>query len=388
MSKYLKILGNGQIWDLKGISFSSPQKTFEDLFSGRALAQMADQVNQQSLKTRKVFSRFKERGKITGLSVTKALLSNNQQARDTALVLFERLAKNAAAGIEALTEGRGFKPNWTNQQRSCWKNLNTIIIGGGVSEGTTGKVLVRLIKKYLSKKGGLRLKIYQAKFSGKEAGFLGAVINIRELICKQAKQKGSKGIAVIGLDLGREEIGIGLLAINPKSGKIISKRSKCPWFFQHSVKTPHPQDLKAFLDSRQNYTKKERAKGEHIRSLILKQIANLINLAQAKAQKLRRECSRNIAVAVPGCTSGGYIINSTDFLPFFRKQDGFYFSRALEELLVKRGTRGYRIHIINDGIAAGIANAYFDASPARTGKLAFFGVGSGLGGCVGQMSIR
>ena len=385
MDKYLKILGNGQIWDLKGILSTSPQETFEDLFSGRALAQMARQVNQQPLKRRGIFSQFKQSGRITGLSVTKALLSSNQQAKDTAITLLERLAKNAAAGIEALTKGKGVKPNWTNQQRSYWRNLDTIIIGGGVSEGATGKVLVRLIKKYLSKSGLLRLKVYQAKFPGKEAGFLGAVINIRDLISQEAKQKGIKRIGAIGLDLGREEIGVGLLVINSKTEKIISKRKNHPWFFQRSVKTSHPQELKVFLDSRRDYTKKEQARGEHIRSLILKQIANLIILAQTETQKLGLESSQNIAVAVPGCTSSGCVINSTDYLPFLRKKDGFNFTQALEEFLLGRGMRGNCIHIINDGIAAGIANAYFDASLVKAGKFAFLGVGSGLGGCVGRL---
>lgn len=53
--------------------------------------------------------------------------------------------------------------------------------------------------------------------------------------------------------------------------------------------------------------------------------------------------------------------------------------------MVKRGLSGYRIHIINDGIAAGIANAYFDFLKIKYGKFAFFGVGSGLGGCVGKV---
>ncbi len=368
---------------MKGILPSAPQNSFEDLFSGRALAQMAKVLSRQSPLARRVFSKFKQKGKVTGFSVTRALLSNNKKAKEMAMILLRNLAENGAAGIEALTKGKGFKPNWSSQERNYWRNLDIVIIGGGVSEGKTGKVLVNLIKRYLSKAGLTNLKVYQAKFPGKEAGFIGGMINILELICNEAKKKGLRKIAVIGLDLGREEIGTGLLAINSNSGGISIRQKTHPWLFKHSVKTACSHELKPFLDSRQDYTKKEKARGEYIRALILKQMVDLIILTQAKAGKLGLECSRNIAAAVPGCTSGGWIIDSTDYLPFFRKQDGFHFSQALEELLVNRGMNDCRTHIINDGIAAGIANAYFNPFKLRGAKFAFFGVGSGLGGCVG-----
>lgn len=386
MYQNLEILGDGQIWDLRGILPNDPQKTFEDLFSGRALAQMAQEINQRSYRGRSLFSPFKEKGKITGLSVTKALLSHNKQAKDTAIILLKDLAKNASLGIKALSEGKGFKPDWSTKERNYWKNLDIIIVGGGVSEGLTGKILVSLIKRCLSKSSLSDIRVYQAKFSGKEAGFLGAVINIWKLICKEGKKNGLKKIAAIGLDLGREKIGIGLLVIKPNTARIILKRREEPWFFQYSLKTPCQRYLKIFLDSRKDYTIRERVRGKHIRELILRQMTNLIIQAQNKAQEFGLEVSRNIGVAVPGRPScDGYIIDSTDYLPFFRKQDGFNFAKNLEASLVKSGMPDYCIHIINDGIAAGIANVYLDFLKAKHGKFAFFGVGSGLGGCVGRI---
>lgn len=382
----LKILGDGQIWDLRGISPEAREKTFEDLFSGRALGQMAQAANRQP-PTRNFFSPFKEKAKITGLSVTKALLSNNSGAKKAAIALLEDLAKNAALGIKAFSENKGFKPNWSIREKNHWKNPDIIIIGGGVSRGETGKILVSLIKRYLSKEGVSGIRVYQAKFPGKESGCLGAVINILKPICNEAKRRGFKKITVIGLDLGREKIGIGLLLINPDSEKIILKRRENPWLFRDSVKTPGQQRLNSFLDSRTNYTGQERTRGQNLRKLILKQMVDLIIQAQAKAQEFGLENSRNIGVAVPGCpSSDGSIINSTDYLPFFRKQDGFNFTESLEESLAGRGMRDYQINIINDGIAAGIANIYFDSSSVKRGKFAFLGVGSGLGGCVGLKS--
>jgi len=402
MNKHLKVLGDGQIWDVKGILPQASGKTFEDLFSGRALAQMAKEFNQQPSKGKRIFSAFKEKGKITGLSVTKALLSNDKRAKETARILLEDLAKNAARGIAVLNAGKGFKENWSNRERNYWRNLDFIIIGGGVSEGLTGRILVSLIKKYLSQDELSDIKVSQAKFPGKEAGFLGAVINIIRQICNEAKIKSLKVISAIGLDLGREEIGAGLLAINPRLARIL-KQKKHYWLFKYAVKTPYKNYLKNFVDARRDYTISERRLGERIRCAILEQMADLIIRAQNKTRKIGLPCAQNVGVAVPGSTSyDGYIINSTDYLPFFRKEDGFNFAKNLEESLIKSGMRNYRIHIINDGIAAGIANIYFDPSTSlrvnsersrtidlsklRRGKCAFLGAGSGLGGCVGVIN--
>ncbi|MCX5688069.1 MAG: hypothetical protein NTV71_05500, partial [Candidatus Omnitrophica bacterium] len=247
-------------------------------------------------------------------------------AAGKALFLLGQLAKNAAKGIEVLTKGKGCKPNWPNKERDYWKGLNIVIIGGGVSEDTTGKILVELIKIYLSNSGLRDIKVYQAKFPGKEAGFLGAVTNIRGLVCKEAKKKELRKIAVIGIDLGRDDIGVGLMAVNLREENIILRRGTYLGLFQHSVKTPYHFQRKGFLDSRKSYSKKEYAMGKNIRSLILEEIANLIILTQTKAINASLQVSQHIAVSIPGATSNGYIINSTDYLPFFRKKDGFNFS--------------------------------------------------------------
>lgn len=365
MERNLKILGNGQVWDLKGISVVNPQKTFEDLFSGRALAEMA--------QAKKVFCRFKEKGKVTGLSVTKALLSNNSAAKKQAKIAFATLARNGAQGIEVLTKGKGFKKNWSARERNYWKGIDIVVIGGGVSEGKTGRLLVSLIKKYLSQDGFSKIKVYQAKFPGKEAGVLGAVVNI-------INKKGLKANAGIGVDLGREDIGAGLLTL---------KQQNPFWLFNHSVKTPYKKYLQKFLDSRRDYTRAEHKSGRRIRSIILERIADLIIQAQKQAKKLGLACSNDIGVAVPGAPGPcGSILNSTDYLPFFRKKDGFNFSRSLAGLLRKKTLHNYQVYIINDGIAAGIANAYFSFSKRQRRKFAFLGVGSGLGGCAGIMNKR
>ncbi|MFA5411559.1 MAG: hypothetical protein WC321_06885 [Candidatus Omnitrophota bacterium] len=373
MDTYLKILGDGQVWDVKGISPLAPGRTFEDLFSGRALAQMA-------AEEKGLFFRFRERGKLTGRSVTKAFLSNNPKAKKRAQALLENLARNGAFGISALAKGKGIKKGWSARQRGYWKNLDAVIIGGGVSRGKTGRILVNLLKEYLSREGLAALKVYQARFPGKEAGFLGAVINIIRVSRNYAEAKRAKATGCIGLDLGREEIGVGLLAVNPKSGRVL-KQKQGYWFFSASMRMPYKRHLKKFLDTRKNYTAVERQLGRKIRAAILGSLAGLVLKAQSAAGRLGIACSRNIGVAVPGSvSSGGYILNSTDYLPFFRKQDGFNFAKGLEKALAESVKKGIKIRLINDGIAAGIANIYFSKKAA--GKVAFLGVGSGLGGCV------
>jgi len=368
----LKVLGNGQIWDLRGILQEACQKTFEDIFSGRALGEMAQ-------------GRLEAKGKITGLSVSRALLSRNRQERFTAKKLLRCLAKNGAKGITALTRAEGFKPAWSHKERNYWKNLDVVIIGGGVSEGKTGQFLVNVIKRYLAKSNLAQIKVYQAKFPGKEAGFLGASINILKPICKEARENHLKRIACLGVDLGRQDIGVGLLAIDSHSAKVL-RQNKDYWVFQYSVKTPHTRHLKNFKDSRLDYTLNERKLGIRIREAILEEIAGLIQKAHERTKKSGLKIAHNIGVAIPGNASkDGYIIDSTDHLPFFKKEDGFNFAKGLEKTLVKKGLEGYRANIINDGIAAGIANAYFSPAKIKKGKLAFLGVGSGLGGCVGRI---
>lgn len=382
MHRFLKILGDGQIWNIKNFS-PEADKTFEDVFSGRALGQMAEKFDRRQPVGKKIFSRFKEKGRITGISVTRALLSNRPQAKNAARLILGDLARNGVLGIEALAEGKGLKKNWLSRQRNYWKNFDFVVIGGGVSEGLTGKVLVSAIKKYLSEDGFSNIGVCQARFPGKEAGFLGAVSNIIKVVCREAKLKDLKVIAAIGLDLGRDELGVGLLAINAHSGKILKQRG-CYWVFKRSVKVPYKNYLKNFLDERKNYTAAERKLGLKARTAILKEMVNLILQAQTKAQRAGLASSGNIGIAVPGSAPGnGFILNSTDYLPFFRKQDGFNFAKNLERFLAKKNLRGISVHIINDGIAAGLANVYFDSRRIKNGKFAFFGVGSGLGGCVG-----
>jgi len=387
MGGCLKVLGDGQIWDVRGISAAALDKTFEDLFSGRALGGMAFGFDQECPSGKKIFSRFKEKGKITGFSVTKALLSSNKEAVKKANGLIDKLAENGALGIEILVKGRGIKKNWPDNKRNCWKGLNKVIIGGGVSEGLTGKILISSIRKHLLKRGVSGIEVCQAKFPGKEAGFLGAIINF--LFIEKPSQNRKAGIAAIkagiGVDLGREDIGVGISMVHFRKGEILRRGGK-HWFYNGSLKTPFRSYRRRFLDSREDYARAEKEKGIKIREAILSRIADLIFRAQKKMMAQGIDCSRHIGVAVPGEVSkDGYILNSTDYLPFFRKKDGFDFCGELKFLLEKKGLPGAEIKLVNDGIAAGIANIYFGVPKNTHGKFAFLGVGSGLGGCVGIM---
>jgi hypothetical protein len=345
---------------------------------------MAQAADRKSPPGEKVFSRFKEKNKITGFSVTQALLSRHPRAEEAALRLLEDLAKNGAAGIKALILGQGRKDNWTRKEKKYWQGLKSVIIGGGVSEGLTGKRLVSLIKRSLAKEGLLDIRVEQAKFPGKEAGFLGAIINVIELVLREARQKRLRKIAAVGLDLGRQDIGAGTCIIDVVSKKIMLNNRKQPWFFQDSIKTPFAEYRQAYLDCRRDYNQKEYRQGIRIRNRILDEMVDLIVQSRARAEDLGFFSSSHIGVATPGAPSqDGAVLNSTDYLPFFRKQDRFNLKEALQELLGQRGLFNYQLHLLNDGIAAGAANAYFSFSKIRRGKFAFFGVGSGLGGCVG-----
>lgn len=387
MDKYCTILGDGQVWDVRGVSPEAPEATFEDLFSGRALGRMAREANLRPSLTKGAFSPYRQKGRITGVSVTRALLSSNARAQRAARSVLDEFARMAALGIQALHTASASKRRWSAQEQNHWRNLDVVIIGGGVSEEETGRFLVRLISRHLARLGLSHIRLLQACFPGKEAGFIGAVIRVIRPIIKEALQKKVRTIAAIGLDVGRDEIGVGLLALTVPTGRLVRHRQGY-WFFRKSVKTAPRGCLVHFFDARRDYSARERKLGRRMRSEIMQRMVALIAEARQAAQEKGLVCARHICVAVPGrVVDDGAIADSTDYLPFFRQRDGFNFGRSLERMLHSEGLQGIRVKVVNDGIAAGIANAYFDRR-VNGGKFAFLGVGSGLGGCVGRVRIR
>lgn len=372
--KKIVVLGDGQIWDLRGVDPKYPQGIFEELFSGRALEKMANSAPE-------IFSQYIEgaKTKITGMSVTKALLDKkNKRAKVAALKILEEMAKNAARGIEVLTKAKGCKPGWKRKEINLWKGLSGVVIGGGVSRGKTGTIIIKGIKDYLRQRGLDTVEIFKARFPGKESGFLGSIVNILDFICSEARKRKLSKIAAIGIDLGREKIGVGILLVNLKSHGIINFPKSIWVLYRYSVRTIQSKNrIKNF--------KQHRKLGEELRSRIISQIARLIICAENYAQKTGIVCSKHIGLASPGETStDGYLIGSTDYLPLFTKKDGFHFSKAVEENLAGKGFPDFHIRIINDGIAACLANLRLglDFKYLKNGKYAFLGPGSGLGGCL------
>ena len=385
MDKEIIILGNGQIWDVNGIDCENPDKTFEDLFSGRALGELA--------LTQSIFKRYREKNKITGRSVTKALLSKDRKSRAAAVALLEKIGNNAGRGIELLTKGKAQKSTkWSKKAGNYWRNLDGVIIGGGVSSGETGKVIIKYIREYLKSRKLGSIKIFQAKFPGKESGFLGSIAYIFDFICKEGiKSRKNNKIVGLGIDVGRSKIGIGAVVINPKTKKVVSKRKNDIWAFQRSINFPEKSKLKIFKDSDRKYTIREKETGLQLRDKILDEMADLCCWAIDKIKSLNMVPAYNIGIGLPGeATKDGFLVGSTHYLPFFRKKDNFHFSKTLKNKLKDRGYRNYSVSIINDGIASGLANLKFGIglSNLKDGKYAFLGPGSGLGGFVGQIRTR
>jgi hypothetical protein len=371
--KKITVLGDGQIWDVRGIDPAHPGMIFEDAFCGRVLEEKA------RLRPG-IFGRYIEKGKtgITGMSVTRALLDRrNKKAQEAALTILREVAVSAGKGIAILTAGKGYKPGWTKKESAFWKGLSCVIIGGGVSKGRTGSIIIAGIKDYLAKKELGVITVTKAKFPGKESGFLGAVVHVLEAACRQAKAKGLSRVGVVSIDVGRDKIGAGILVVNPKTCDII-KNKYSPWIYRYSVRT-------ARSSSRIKYFEKHKSLGLQLRASIVSQIANLIIRAKTHAEKSGIAYSSHVGLALPGeASADGYLRGSTDYLPFFTKKDGFHFTAAVEADLEKSGIVGFRLHIVNDGIAAGLANIRFGLglTHLKDGTYAFLGPGSGLGGCV------
>ncbi len=388
-------MGNGQIWDIRGIDPKVHEKIFEDLFSGRSLAERAyifDERYAKKNRGKRIFINYLEEGKDnpTGLSVTFALLKGNSEAKSAAKFILRQMGEDGGRGIETLIKGTAYKESWTEKERNYWKGLEAMIIGGGVSEGKTGEVLIQGMRRYLDKRSLSHLNLHQARFPGKEAGFIGAVANIIDNILKEKFPTGTEEVGVIGIDLGRDKIGMGLLRINPKTGGAIKTKEKI-WTYSYSIKMPYREKLNTFKDSYREYTSQEKKLGEKIRDEIICQIVNLIINALRFAARQNLILSRHIGIGSPGETSAsGYLVGSTHYLPLFQKKDGFWFKREVEEKLERRGYRGFEVHIVNDGIAAGLANLRFglDFFRLKKGKYGFLGPGSGLGGFVAEVKKR
>jgi hypothetical protein len=364
-SKRVTVLGNGQIWDLKGIDPKNPDSNFEDVFSGRALGRLANSFD------KKLFSKFieKRESHITGMSVTLALNSKNKKAQAAAKAVLSQMAQIGARGIEILTKEK-------------WRGLKAVIIGGGVSAGKTGKILVEGMKKYL-RKAGLDIKVYQAKFPGKEAGFLGAIAHIELMTFLEEIGLEYKKVAVIGLDIGREDIGCGVIELNNFSGEAVKNKGKII-IYQSNKKMPISlKEQKIFQNSYRSYSPSEIELGKKLRGELLKAAASQIVDAYRWCQSKGKVCSNQIGVAVPGePDKEGYLIGSTQYLPFLQKKDGFRFKIGLETATTQCGMAGFCVHPVNDGIAALLANLEFGLGLNRLeeGKYAFLGPGSGLGG--------
>lgn len=384
--KRIEVLGNGQIWDVLGIDKDNPKLSFEDLFSGRALEKILYDFEAEYKKNhiyhkrgKSFFSEYLEAGRLRGTAVTKALLSKKPIKVKIAKYILEKLASNGVKGIIVLNNGSGYK-NWNKKESGYWRDIDNVIIGGGVSKNYTGKIIVNTIRKGLNKIGYKKIKVFQARFPGKESGFLGAVVNVVEKFVK----KNSSLVAVIGLDLGRDKIGAGFVSVDAKKGKILENKNK---FLDSMIidKTPGGANLKMFLDSKRDYSKNEIVLGNRIRKEILEKIVDLIkaNIKIIQSQKIN--CFKYVGISIPGeVDKQGNIIGSTDYLPFLRLGDNFYFKKELENLFEKNGLKGFKAVIINDGIAAGISNIYFDKR-VKGGKIIFLGVGSGLGGFAGRI---
>ena len=390
----VNVLGNGQIWDLKGTDPQNPNRNFEDVFSGRALGRLAISFD------KRLFNKYIEKNNnhITGMSVTLAISSKNKKAQAAAKVVLNQMARIGANGIELLTKGKWNDPA-LNQNGSgpipgkalrcrCRAGLKGVVIGGGVSEGKTGKVLVEAIKKYLTK-AGLKIKIYQAKFPGKVAGFLGAIANIELMTILEEIGTEYKKVAVIGVDVGREDIGCGVIELNNFTGEAIKRKGKII-IYQSNKKMPLSlKEQKVFQDSYRSYSPQELELAKQLREKLLKTAASQIVDAYKWCRSNGKVCSNQVGIAVPGEPDReGYLIGSTQYLPFLQKKDGFRFKIGLETATTQSGMAGFCVHLVNDGIAALLANLNFGLglNKLEEGKYAFLGPGSGLGG--GLVEIR
>ncbi|MBN1793328.1 MAG: hypothetical protein JW844_00010 [Candidatus Omnitrophica bacterium] len=422
----IAILGNGQIWDVTKIRDDRPEAVFEDLFSGRSLKERALAFDRQHAADhggRAIFGAFLEEGKtsVTGRSVTLAFESGNEEAVSAAQTVLDEMAVDCARAVEMVTKGTAVKEAWTENEKKMWQDIRCLVIGGGVSRGETGRYIIEKITGYFRKDPKLRpIDVFQGRYPGKESGILGAVAYAVPFILHEGEF--SQDACIIGIDFGRTELGVGVVRLDLRMNKIYPAPStqgtaEGPFLFYKSVSTYDPDALLPFADACREYSEEERARGIEIRTEIVRRIVDLTREAIDFTKAEGLSVSRNIGVGSPGEVSkDNWLVSSTQYLPFFQEKDGFRLGDALRRTLEEgegftpldngssddavgtqseNGTEverapsnndnitGFNFHIVNDGIAAGLANIRFGLASQeemREGRYMFLGPGSGLGG--------
>ncbi|NQT07379.1 MAG: UTP--glucose-1-phosphate uridylyltransferase, partial [Candidatus Omnitrophica bacterium] len=384
--KRVEVVADVQVWNLEGVVgpevarelYSRDSVIFEDIFSGRGLAQIAE------VRNKELFMRFMEEGEteITGMAVTRALLSQDEEAREAAReILEDEFGLYLGKGIETLLKGTGTKDGWTKEQLiETWQGTKCFIIGAGVSMGETGEAVIRGAKRYLQSVGLADIELIQAKFPGKEAGFVGTAAHSLPYILEEEPAQAELG--VIAIDFGRTKTGVGLLKVDPQRGTLLEASDERIELYSDEIDTPSATDRETFQDPDREYNEEEQREGLQVREGIVDTIARQIIEGIEKARQEGLDVSKHLGVSSPGeVDDEGYLVGSTDYLPFFQKKDGFCFKKAIEARLEDLGYEGYEVHVVNDGTAAGLGNIRFglDFAQLPEGKYAYLGPGSGLG---------
>lgn len=379
----LKIRGNHEIWDIIGFLPNTEEEKIkeilgfptgyriklEDLVSGQGIARYAS-VYLKEIGKEDLFNEFIQNGRLTGKAVAEAFNKGNPEQRKVAEEIFYRIGRYLGMGIKALVlnEGEKAEVEWSKEDWNYWRKVRQIILGGFIPEaGEEAEVLIKGAKDLLTKEGLGYIEIKRAPFKGKEAGILGTVAYVvSQKGCCFGKE-GEKRIGILAIDFGRTHIATGIVEVNSSSGDLSSSP-------QSAILYKKDSKVKIWIEDPKGGTFKDR-------EVLIDQFVEEIVEAITYAQRYGIPLAKDIGICSPGVVDeDGYFTGGINYLPFGTKGSGFHLPSILEEKLAQKGYLGYKIYLLNDGVAQALGNIRYGLQIHQKNMIGYMGLGSGLGG--------
>ncbi len=292
---------------IKKIDPSNPELKMKDLVSANTLAQYANRKDA-------VDALFK-------------WLRNgpNDPKIEKALV---KMGQNLGRVLERLT-------NW-----SYWKNTEEVFIGGGLSEGVSGDILIREAKSYLSKNKENSIELKKIHYHPSVAGLIGTTYFLPQKV---------RGDTILAVDLGGGNLRTGLITSTPNMKEtLVHYTNLLNW-------RTLDLDKKSLVD------------------LIVQEVLDCLKVGK----QLDIKISEYGGIAIPALLDDeGFITGKDRNLPGDWTKTDFHMPSIIENKIKERGFKPMKFIAQNDVVCQGLSELPFMQDVKEWGILT---VGTGLG---------
>jgi predicted NBD/HSP70 family sugar kinase len=226
-----------------------------------------------------------------------------------------------------------------------WKNIERLVIGGGFRESRIGELAIGRASVLL-KAGGTEVKIAPVRHSPDEAGMIGVIHLVPSWMFKGFD-------AVLGADIGGTNIRAGLVALNLKRARDLSKAEVAKYeSWRHADEKPKRDEAVARL---------------------AKKFAKLVAFGEKEGVKI----APFIGVGCPGKIKvDGRIDRGAQNLPGNWARKGFNLPAALREAFPRIGKHQATVLLHNDAVVQRLSEVPFMGDVERWAILT---IGTGFG---------